>query len=50
MGAIEQLLKENAIDCQLYKSINYNIKDKPYSKICAYQSKCDYNCNIINNT
>ena len=25
-----------------------SISDKPYTKICSYQPKCDYKCNNVN--
>ena len=69
IGEIEMILKENAIDCYLFKGGNIikkkdvapiNIKtskgkdllvevyDKPNTKVCSFQSKCDYICVNIN--
>ena len=69
---VEQLLKENSIDCYLNHSVNiiekkeihsrniisshgkhvknYEVCDKPYSKICSFSNTCKYTClsNSIN--
>ena len=64
------VLKSNAIDCYLNKSVNHiseknvspikivtsrnkkaipkhYIHDQPYSKVCSFSEKCDFNCNTI---
>ena len=65
IGDVESILKQNALDCYLFKDGNtikskdvlpiniitskkkkkrVTIFDKPYTKICSFSDKCDYNC------
>ena len=44
---IERLLKENAVDCSLNKGRNVLPTDEPNSKLCDYQSDCDYQCDYV---
>ena len=67
IGEIEMILKQNAVDCYLFKEGNIikkkdvvpikiktskgkdllvEVYDKPNTKVCSFQSKCDYKCLI----
>lgn len=70
IGKVEMVLKSNAIDCYLNKTVNHiseknispisivtsrnrtaipkhYIHDQPYSKVCSFSEKCDFDCNTI---
>ena len=68
IGEIEMILKQNAVDCYLFKEGNIikkkdvvpikiktskgkellvEVYDKPNTKVCSFQSKCDYKCSNV---